>query len=128
MASLPIAVKIMDRVNGVPLEWSMTKPSPDRRGCLRSRTHVPLWINHMREEVSVHERCLLACDISQEGVFVETRRPWPVGSTVMVEQVFGVATDAATLPDWIEQGRYGTVVRKTPEGMGIHLNPVDIAA
>ena len=106
----------------------MTQLSPDRRNCLRCATHVPLWINHMRDEVSVHERCLLARDISQAGIFVETRRPWPVDSSVWVEQVFGAGSDDITLPEWIDHGRFGTVVRQTPEGMGIRLDPVDIAA
>ena len=105
----------------------MSKPSPDRRSFPRNATHVPLWVNRMREDMTVHERCLLARDISQVGVFVETHRPWPVGATVLVEQVFGAGSVDATLPDWIDQGRFGTVVRNTPEGMGIHLNPVNPA-
>ena len=106
----------------------MSQPPPDRRSFPRSHTHIPLWVNRMKDDMTVHERCLLARDISHVGVFVETHRPWPVGATVLIKQVFGAANSDATLPDWIDHGRFGTVVRNTPEGMGIHLNPVDTAA
>lgn len=102
----------------------MNQSPLDRRSCLRSGTNTPLWINHMRDQKSVQERCLLARDVSEAGIFVETNRPWPVGSTVQIENIFGATSDNGALPEWIARGRLGTVVRNTPEGMGIHLDPV----